>query len=179
MRPALARVDVPAGSSAEAVLTLLEEAPSVGSEGTQEVREVHEIREVVVERDTIELEPDYTAGILLLSIGALSLGGGGGTGAWWEGRERALSACDVELGCTNRPAIETERNTALGLTIALGGAGLTAVAIGVVLLASPPTRARTTRSVDATPPDTTTPDAPSTSLRCAPAMLGAVCVGTF
>lgn len=73
--------------------------------------------------------------IVLLSIGGLAVGGAIAGAIWWADRGDVLGQCD-ERGCANVGVIETERNAAIGVTVASGVVGLASLVVGAIILAS-------------------------------------------
>lgn len=111
-------------------------------------------------RQTESPSRDDTAAHALLVGGGLALAAAAGAIGYWVDREGALGECDA-TPCRNEGAIRTERDWGLALTVGLGAAALGLTATGALLLLTPA-------------------DAPGgRGVRCAPAPLGAACVGRF
>lgn len=67
----------------------------------------------------------------------------GGAGYYWYRQQSELDACRAPvtgLFCTTQGELSTQRNVAVGATLGLGAAALTATAIGIVKWTRPPSR---------------------------------------
>ncbi len=98
--------------------------------------------------------------IASLSVGGVLVATGIGSLVWWLDRSDVVSQCE-DRGCANASTISSERDAALGVTIAASVLGLGAVALGTVLLLLGDDEE----------------DTSATSLLCAPGLFSIACAG--
>jgi tetratricopeptide (TPR) repeat protein len=93
-------------------------------------------RDAAATADEMPNDPSSSAlPVVLLTVGALSLGGAVAGAVWWADRADVVSQCEAR-GCENGETISGERDAAMVVTIAAAAAAVAALSIGLVLFLS-------------------------------------------
>ncbi|MGE0788107.1 MAG: tol-pal system YbgF family protein [Sandaracinaceae bacterium] len=149
------------GRTAEAIAYLrryLDEVP--GAENGAFVRSRLEVLERAPPPEPAARQTDHTASIVLLAVGGALVLGSVATIAWWVDRNEAIDQCNI-VACANGAALTTERDAAMGTTLAAAILGLTGIGIGIALFVVEDS------------------DADHAALGCAPSLGGLRCEGRF